>query len=113
ANASGTVSVLEAARRHGVGHVVVASSLSVYGANPTPEARGADPTTAELLRGIEAGHRGLRPRLPALLRLGVLAFRFFNVFGPLRGAGHAYAAVIPAFVSAALAGEPLSVHGDG
>jgi UDP-glucose 4-epimerase len=45
--------------------------------------------------------------------LGVLAFRFFNVFGPLQPAGHAYAAVIPAFVSAALAGEPLPVHGDG
>ena len=34
ANATGTVKVLEAARRHGVGHVVVASSSSVYGANP-------------------------------------------------------------------------------
>jgi UDP-glucose 4-epimerase len=43
----------------------------------------------------------------------VLAFRFFNVFGPLQSAGHAYAAVVPAFVSAALAGRPLTVHGDG
>jgi UDP-glucose 4-epimerase len=43
----------------------------------------------------------------------VLAFRFFNVFGPLQPAGHAYAAVVPAFVAAALAGEPLVVHGDG
>ena len=43
----------------------------------------------------------------------VLAFRFFNVFGPLQPAGHAYAAVIPAFVDAALAGRPLPVHGDG
>ena len=43
----------------------------------------------------------------------VLALRFFNVFGPLQAAGHAYAAVIPAFVDAALRGEPLPVHGDG
>ncbi|MEI2638463.1 MAG: NAD-dependent epimerase/dehydratase family protein [Microthrixaceae bacterium] len=35
------------------------------------------------------------------------------MFGPLQAAGHAYAAVIPAFVDAALAGRPLSVHGDG
>ena len=42
-----------------------------------------------------------------------VAFRFFNVFGPLQRAGHAYAAVVPAFVSAALAGEALTVHGDG
>jgi UDP-glucose 4-epimerase len=45
--------------------------------------------------------------------LPTLAFRFFNVFGPLQRAGHAYAAVIPAFVDAALRGEPLPVHGDG
>src|SRR5258708_17387058 len=45
--------------------------------------------------------------------LPVLAFRFFNVFGPLQAAGHAYAAVVPAFVSAALDGQPLIVHGDG
>ena len=43
----------------------------------------------------------------------MLAFRFFNVFGPLQAAGHAYAAVVPAFVDAALAGRPLPVHGDG
>jgi UDP-glucose 4-epimerase len=45
--------------------------------------------------------------------LDVLAFRFFNVFGPLQSAGHAYAAVIPAFISAALAGRPIQVFGDG
>ena len=43
----------------------------------------------------------------------VLAFRFFNVFGPLQPAGHAYAAVVPAFVDAALNDRPLVVHGDG
>jgi UDP-glucose 4-epimerase len=45
--------------------------------------------------------------------LRALAFRFFNVFGPLQAAGHDYAAVVPAFVDAALAGRPLPVHGDG
>jgi UDP-glucose 4-epimerase len=43
----------------------------------------------------------------------VLAFRFFNVFGPYQRAGHAYAAVIPAFIAAALEDKPLTVHGDG
>ncbi len=45
--------------------------------------------------------------------LQVLPFRFFNVFGPLQPAGHAYAAVVPAFVDAAIAGRPVVVHGDG
>jgi UDP-glucose 4-epimerase len=43
----------------------------------------------------------------------VLAFRFFNVFGPLQPADHAYAAVVPAFVSRALKGEALTIYGDG
>ncbi len=34
--------------------------------------------------------------------LKTLAFRFFNVYGPRQAAGHAYAAVIPKFLDAAL-----------
>ncbi len=45
--------------------------------------------------------------------LDVLVFRFFNVFGPLQAAGHAYAAVVPAFVDAAMAGRPVNIDGDG
>jgi UDP-glucose 4-epimerase len=45
--------------------------------------------------------------------LPTLAFRFFNVYGPLQAAGHAYAAVIPTFIDAALAGRALPVFGDG
>jgi UDP-glucose 4-epimerase len=40
-------------------------------------------------------------------------FRFFNVYGPLQSADHAYAAVIPAFVRAALREQPLPIYGDG
>jgi len=114
ANASGTVEVLEAARRAGNPHVVVASSSSVYGANPT------------LPKREDLASRPLSPYAASKLAteayalawqhsygLPVLAFRFFNVFGPLQAPGHAYAAVVPAFVSAALAGQPLCVHGDG
>jgi UDP-glucose 4-epimerase len=35
------------------------------------------------------------------------------VYGPRQAPGHAYAAVVPTFVAAALAGEPLPIHGDG
>lgn len=45
--------------------------------------------------------------------MSTLAFRFFNVFGPGQPADHDYAAVIPKFLDAALAGRPLEVHGDG
>src|SRR4029077_4947501 len=45
--------------------------------------------------------------------LPTLAFRLFNVFGPHQPAGHAYAAVVPAFIEAALAGRPVTIDGDG
>jgi UDP-glucose 4-epimerase len=113
-NATGTMQVLEAARRHGGPQVIVASSSSVYGANPTLPKREdmvampVSPYAASKLAAesyaLAHGHSFGFP---------VLAFRFFNVFGPLQSADHAYAAVVPTFVAAALQGDPLPVHGDG
>lgn len=113
-NATGTLEVLQAARRAGGLHVVAASSSSVYGANrelPKRESMRTAPISpyAVSKQATEAytiafGHT---------YGLPTLAFRFFNVYGPLQAAGHAYAAVVPAFVDAALRGEPLTVHGDG
>jgi UDP-glucose 4-epimerase len=45
--------------------------------------------------------------------LDTLVFRFFNVFGPLQAAGHAYAAVVPAFINAVRLDEPVTIYGDG
>ena len=95
-------------------HVVVASSSSVYGANPVLPKREdmatmpVSPYAASKLAAESATLAYGRS-----FDLPVLAFRFFNVFGPLQAADHAYAAVVPTFVAAALRGEPLPVHGDG
>jgi UDP-glucose 4-epimerase len=113
ANATGTLYVLEACRRRNT-PLIAASSSSVYG------------PTVELPKNE---HMPTRPQSPYaasklaaesyMLSFGTtynvptLAFRFFNVYGPLQSVGHAYAAVIPAFVDAALHDKPLRVHGDG
>ncbi|MEO8698153.1 MAG: NAD-dependent epimerase/dehydratase family protein [Acidimicrobiales bacterium] len=114
ANATGTMTVLEAARLTGQPQVIVASSSSVYGANPVlPKredlaSRPLSPYAASKLAteayALAYGHS---------FGLPTLAFRFFNVFGPLQAANHAYAAVVPSFIDAALHGRPLTVHGDG
>ncbi len=112
-NVTGTLRVLDVARRTGL-HTVLAGSSSVYGSNPTLPKREdlatlpRSPYAASKL-AAEAYTLGFA----ASYGLPVLAFRFFNVFGPHQRAGHAYAAVIPQFVDAALAGRPLTVHGDG
>lgn len=113
-NATGTVKVLEAARRHGVGHLVVASSSSVYGANPElpkHEALATMPISPYAASKLATEAYALA--WASVYDLDVLAFRFFNVFGPLQPARHAYAAVVPAFVDAATNGRPLPIHGDG
>lgn len=114
ANATGTLEVLQAARRAGDLHVVAASSSSVYGANP------ALPKHEELRTAPMSPYAVSKLATEAYLSafhhcygLPVLPFRFFNVFGPLQPAGHAYAAVVPAFVDAAMSGRPVEVHGDG
>jgi UDP-glucose 4-epimerase len=114
ANATGTMRVLEAVRRHGVGHVVVASSSSVYGGNPTlPKHEDLTPAPLSPYAASKLATESYALAWAHVWGFQVLASRFFNVFGPLQSAGHAYAAVIPAFVDAALAGRALPIHGDG
>lgn len=114
ANATGTLEVLQAARRAGNISVVVASSSSVYGANrelPKRESMRTAPLSPYAASKLATEAYALA--FGHTYGLPTLAFRFFNVYGPLQPAGHAYAAVIPAFVDAALRGLPLTVHGDG
>jgi UDP-glucose 4-epimerase len=113
-NTTGTLRVLEAARAADAKHVVLASSSSVYGDNDAPAKHELLPTAPKSPYGAsKLAAEGYALAYQRTYDLGVLAFRFFNVFGPLQAAGHAYAAVIPSFIDKALRGEPVAVHGDG
>ncbi|MFW6597660.1 NAD-dependent epimerase/dehydratase family protein [Propionibacteriaceae bacterium Y2011] len=113
ANLTGTLNVLEAARRTN-SHVIFSSSSSVYGSNtklPKSEFDWTRPMSPYAVTKL--GAEGYVLAYQHAYDLPTLAFRFFNVYGPLQSSGHAYAAVIPMFLEAALAGKPLKVHGDG
>ncbi|MGW5667241.1 NAD-dependent epimerase/dehydratase family protein [Micromonospora sp. NPDC003776] len=114
ANATGTLRVLEAARRHEVGHVVVASSSSVYGANPVlPKSELTWTSPLSPYASSKLATEAYALAYQASFDLPTLAFRLFNVYGPGQRHDHAYAAVIPRFVHAALSGEAVLLHGDG
>jgi len=111
-NQTATVTVLDAARQRGNLPVVFASSAAIYGdqcpANenlkPAPRsAYGADKAGSEL--HLQAGWWSFD--LPSA------AMRFFNVFGPRQDPTSPYSGVISAFLSRALDGLPLIVHGTG
>jgi UDP-N-acetylglucosamine/UDP-N-acetyl-alpha-D-glucosaminouronate 4-epimerase len=43
----------------------------------------------------------------------IVSLRYFNVFGPRQDPTSQYAAVVPRFISAVAAGEPVTIYGDG
>lgn len=114
ANATGTLTVLQAARAAEVEHVIVASSSSVYGLNPARPKREREwvrPVSPYAVSKLATEQYALAFQQSFDLR--TLAFRFFNVYGPGQRAGHVYAAVIPVFIDKALRGEVLPINGDG
>lgn len=110
-NGTGTLNILEAARRADA-RVVLASSAAVYGhpsTVPVPEDHPQRPTSPYGLSKLTADHYA---RLYAdLYGLPTVALRYFNVYGP--GGTSDYAGVIDTFVQQAREGGPLTVHGDG
>ena len=112
-NVNGTLNVLEEARR-GSQHVVFASSSAVFGSNPNSPKDPDDWTRP--LSPYGAGKLAAEAYVNAYstsFGLRAVALRFFNVYGPGQRADHVYSAVIPRFIEAALADEPLQIHGDG
>ncbi|MEO6713457.1 MAG: GDP-mannose 4,6-dehydratase [Mycobacteriales bacterium] len=116
-NVMGTGSVLKAASEHGV-QVMLASTSEVYGKCVKLPAAEDDDVLLGASRNSRWSYAAskLVDEFLALAYhrqrgLPVVVFRLFNTVGP-RQSGR-YGMVIPRFVGAALAGEPLPVHGDG
>lgn len=112
-NVTGTFNVLSAARDQGVRRFVFASSAAVYGnaeAVPTDEEQPLRPQSP-YATGKATGEMYCR-NFAELFGLETVVLRFFNVFGP-RQPSAGYAAAIPCFIEAALAGRSPVVFGDG
>jgi len=110
-NVEGTVNLLEAARRHGVGKATIASSSSVYGVNAKvpfsesdPIFRAISPYAASKLAGEALGHV-----YHHVYGLDVAMLRFFTVYGPRQRPDLA----IHKFSRLITAGQPIPVFGDG
>ncbi len=116
-NANGTESLLAAATRYGK-RTLVASTSEVYGLATKIPSSESDPISfgsPEVGRWSYACSKVFDEFLAlALCRergLKATVVRLFNTVGPRQSAY--YGMVIPRFVRQALAGEPLTVYGDG
>jgi UDP-glucose 4-epimerase len=111
---TGTLHVLEAARRAGVRRVVYASSSSVYGDRPDlPKREDQPPAPISPYAVSKAAGEQYAAVWHRLYGVETVGLRYFNVFGPRQDPASEYAAVIPRFILWGLRGEPLQVHGDG
>jgi UDP-glucose 4-epimerase len=113
-NVTGVLTVLEAARVHGVRRVVFSSSSAVYGDTellPTPESEVANPVTPYALHKL-CGEGYVR-LYSTLYGLSTLALRYFNVYGPHMDPEGPYALVVGRFLALRRAGTPLTITGDG
>jgi UDP-glucose 4-epimerase len=109
------MNVLLAARDEKVRRVVFASSTSVYGTEPplpTREDQRLDPISPYGVAKLAAErYCGAFSRVYEAFETVVL--RYFNVYGPRQSPFSQYAAVIPLFIAAIAAGEPVTIFGDG
>lgn len=112
-NVLGTIRVLEAARKAGVGKVVISSSAAIFGelkTLPIAEDHPIDPDSPYGVSKLAAEKVGLA--YARLHGMDVVCLRYFNVYGPNQRFD-AYGNVIPIFVFRILAGEPITIFGDG
>ena len=114
ANVTGTLNLWRAASEAGVRRLVYASSSSVYGDHPALPKR--EEVLGRVLSPYAASKRADEIYAEAFgnaYGLSLIGLRYFNVFGPRQDPEGPYAAVIPRWVAALVAGERPVINGDG
>ncbi|MGI8479299.1 MAG: SDR family oxidoreductase [Gaiellaceae bacterium] len=113
-NVEGTLNVLLAARDEGVRRVVFASSSSIYGNQPElplRESMAPDPISPYGVAKLAAERYCVS--FARVYSFETVVLRYFNVFGPRQDPRSQYAAVVPLFITAIAAGEPVTIFDDG
>ncbi len=113
-NVTGTLVLLEAARKRGVRRVVYASSSSVYGDTPSlPKREDMPPSPLSPYATSKIAGEFYARVYTSLFGVETVGLRYFNIFGPRQDPSSQYSAVIPRFIYQILAGQPVTIFGDG
>ena len=111
---TGTVTLLDAARRAGVRRLVYAASSSLYGDKPTSSKRETDlPDPISPYGAAKLAAEYYCHAFTATYGFETVALRYFNVFGPRQDPGSPYSAVIPLFITAILENRQPVIFGNG
>jgi UDP-glucuronate 4-epimerase len=110
-NVAGFMNVLEGARRQKTGHLVFASTSSIYGLNtdlPLDEHQNTDHPVS-LYAATKKANEAMAHSYAHLFRVPCTGLRFFTVYGPW---GRPDMALFK-FTKGILAGEPIPVFNEG
>ena len=113
-NISGFLNMLVAARDAGVKRFVYAASSSTYGDHPAlpkvEDVIGKPLSPYAITKYVNELYADVFSRSYGFHSIGL---RYFNVFGPRQDPNGAYAAVIPKWTAAMIAGQDVAINGDG
>jgi len=111
---TGTLLLIDAARKASVRRIVYAASSSAYGNQPASSKRETDlPLPISPYGTAKLAAEYYLSAFAAMGEIETVALRYFNVFGPRQDPQGEYSAVIPRFITAMLAGQQPTVYGDG
>jgi len=114
ANVSGFLNMLVAARDAKVARFVYAASSSTYGDHPglpkVEDVIGKPLSPYAVTKYVNELYADVFARAYDFRTIGL---RYFNVFGARQDPNGAYAAVIPKWAAAMIAGETVFINGDG
>ncbi len=113
--ATGTLHVLDAARKAGVKRVVYAASSSAYGGESSADAQSVTllPMAKSPYAAAKLAGEFYMQAFAATYGLETVRLRFFNIFGPRQRADSPYSGVIALFIAALARGVAPTVQGDG
>jgi nucleoside-diphosphate-sugar epimerase len=114
ANVVATLNLLESSRKAAVRRFVYAASSSAYGETevlPKHEDMPANPLSPYALQKF-VGEQYCK-LYHELYGLETVSLRYFNIFGRGQDPHSEYSAVIPRFITALLASQPITIYGDG
>jgi UDP-glucose 4-epimerase len=113
-NLTGTLYVLEAARKAGVKRVLYAASSAAYGDSPElpkKESMLPAPLSPYAVQKLAGEH--YLASYSQVYGLETVSLRYFNIFGPRQDPSSQYSGVLARFISLMLAGQAPTIYGDG
>jgi UDP-glucose 4-epimerase len=111
---TGTLTLIDEARRAKVRRIIYAASSSAYGDQPTSSKRESDlPLPISPYGAAKLAAEYYLAAFAAMGDIETVSLRYFNVFGPRQDPHGEYSAVIPRFITAMLSGTPPVIYGDG